>query len=95
MRKTNKWRWSTPAPSIWGIPAVAFLPLIIVMYWLKFFPYTLYAALSIIGACAIMNKYGYTLKVFIGKVRCILRGKKIHARPWWMRKKFNKQRGSK
>lgn len=93
MRKTNKWRWSTPAPSIWGIPAIAFLPLIIVAYWLAYFPYTLYVALSIIVACAVMNKYGYTLRVLLGKVRSILRGTKIQARPWWMRKRYNKQRG--
>ncbi|HCA3439664.1 TPA: IcmT/TraK family protein [Salmonella enterica subsp. salamae serovar 35:g,m,s,t:-] len=89
MAKQNKWRWGAITPSVWGIPVIAFMPLIIVAYCLNYFPYTLYVAIATIGSCALLNRYGYTLKVFIGKVKSMLRGPKIMARPWWYRKRFN------
>ncbi len=83
---STNWRDGSIVPTALGIPCSAYLPL---FGWLYFPSWTtFYVAVGIIICFGIMSKLGWTLNVCWNKFLGALRGKRIYARPWWMRKRY-------
>jgi len=80
------WRNASIAPSLFGIPCMAYFPIFIFLF--HFAWWTLYTAVSIIVFFAILARFGLTFKVLWAKTLHLLRGKTIYARPWWYRQRF-------
>ena len=80
------WRAASKTPVLWGVPCTAYLPIFgwgFHMAWWTFF-----GAIGSIVAFGVLARYGLTFTVLYRKFMGLLRGKRIYARPWWYRKRF-------
>ncbi len=85
------WRWAAVPPSIpifpgLGVSPYAFLPLLIFLFWWSWL--TFYLAIGAMVFFVALAKIGYTYSGFMAWIKHKLRGPRIHARPWWYRKRF-------
>ncbi|WP_268239878.1 IcmT/TraK family protein [Pseudomonas asuensis] len=80
------WRHASRAPTIMGIPFIAFLPCLIWLFHMTWG--TFYSAIGIIIVFAGLAKLGWTFRVLWERFLHILRGSRIYARPWWYRNRF-------
>ncbi|WP_198506841.1 IcmT/TraK family protein [Dyella ginsengisoli] len=89
--KRSTWRHCSNPPTIpllpgLGVSPFAFLPLLL---WLFHWSWTMfYIALGSVALFVVLAKVGYTRQTATGLIRHRLRGSRIHARPWWYRKRF-------
>lgn len=82
----SAWRDAGKLPRILGMDARAVFP---IFFWLLHMRlWTLYLALASVVFFAGLEKFGYTLPVFLRLVRHKLRGNVCYARPWWFRRRF-------
>ena len=80
------WRWASATPKLWGIPCTAFLPIFGWMFHMRW--WTFHLAVASIVAFGVLAKFGLTFTVLYRKAITILRGRRIYARPWWYRNRF-------
>lgn len=80
------WRDASKTPTVLGIPCTAFLPLFgwgFHMAWWTFF-----TAIGFVAAFGILAHLGVDFTVLYRKCMGALRGKRVYARPWWYRNRF-------
>jgi intracellular multiplication protein IcmT len=82
----NEWRNAAKSPRLLGVDIRATFPIALFMlhprYW------TAGVAVVLILALVILERFGFTVPVFLRWVRHKLRGPICHARPWWIRRRF-------
>jgi intracellular multiplication protein IcmT len=92
MSRQTTWRYCGVQPLVpllpgFGVSPYAFLPLLL---WLFHWSWSMaYLAIGTMLACIVMAKFGFTMKRLVAFIQHRLRGKRIHARPWWYRKRFS------
>ncbi|GIK74407.1 MAG: phosphoesterase [Chloroflexota bacterium] len=82
----NEWRNAGKTPRILGIDARAIFP---IAFWLLHMrTWTFILAMIGIAIFAVLERFGYTVPVFLRFIKHKLRGRTLHARPWWVRRRF-------
>jgi intracellular multiplication protein IcmT len=80
------WRYASLTPTFAGIPCIAYMPIFLWLFHMRW--WTLWTAISAIMFFALLAKFGLTFKVLWQRVLHLLRGARVHARPWWYRNRF-------
>ncbi len=80
------WRNASRVPSLMGIPCIAFVPMFIWLFHMRW--WTFWMAIGVILLFAVLARFGWTFKVLCAKFLHLLQGGRIHARPWWYRNRF-------
>jgi intracellular multiplication protein IcmT len=80
------WRAASLTPKLAGLPCTAYLPIFIWMFHARW--WTFYVALGCIATFGVLVKFGLTFPVLWRKLLHLLRGRKVYARPWWYRNRF-------
>ncbi|MBR4876278.1 MAG: IcmT/TraK family protein [Rhodocyclaceae bacterium] len=80
------WRHASRTPTLLGIPCVAYLPIFLWLFHMRW--WTLYTAVGVIVFSAVLAKFGLTFAVLWQRFLHLLRGSEIYARPWWYRNRF-------
>lgn len=80
------WRHASQTPSFIGIPTLAYMPIFLFLFHMRW--WTFWTAIVVIIIFAILAKFGFTFKVLWRKLLHRLRGVRIYARPWWYRNRF-------
>jgi len=83
---SSKWRDASRELTLLGIPVIAYLPVFIFLFHIRW--WTFYLAIGVIAVFAILAKFGYTFKVLYRRFLHLLRGNRLIARPWWYRRRF-------
>lgn len=91
MARRSTWRYCGLQPVVpllpgFGVSPYAFLPLLLWMFHWSWF--MAYLAIGTMVACVVMAKFGFTMSRLTASIKHRLRGKRIHARPWWYRNRF-------
>lgn len=87
MSRPSVWRHAGRAPTIFGVPVVAFLPMILFLFHWAW--WTFYLSVGVVAFYTFLRyKLGYTFPVLWGRLLHKLRGPHVHARPWWYRKRY-------
>lgn len=80
------WRSASSVPTLLGIPCTAYLPIFIWLFHMRW--WTFLIAVGVIVLFAVLAKFGLSFKVLWARLLHLLRGDRIHARPWWYRNRF-------
>lgn len=80
------WRYAGLTPKIFGVPAIAYMPILLFLVHMK--AWTLVLALGSIVIGWMLSFLGFDLKVLYGKMTQLIRGKRIVAHGWWYRRRF-------
>lgn len=81
------WRHASAVPTLLGIPCIAFLPVFIWLFHMRW--WTFWTAFGVIVFFAVLAKFGLTYKVLWAKLLHFSRGSRVFARPWWYRNRFS------
>jgi intracellular multiplication protein IcmT len=84
------WRHASSVPTLMGIPCIAYLPIFIWLFHMRW--WTFWSATGVIVAFAVLAKCGLTFTVLWSRLLHFLRGPRIYARPWWYRNRFQDRR---
>ena len=79
--ETAHWRDSARPAKFFFMSAYGILPLVVFLVHIRL--YTLIIALSVSIFFAILEKFGFTLPIFMRWLRVFLGGKHKLSRPWW------------
>jgi intracellular multiplication protein IcmT len=91
MPRQSSWRYCGLQPLVplfpgFGVSPYAFLPLLL---WLFHWSWSMaYLAMGTMSVCIVMAKVGLSLRRLGALIQHRLRGRRIHARPWWYRRRF-------
>ncbi|MBU9819670.1 IcmT/TraK family protein [Rahnella sp. BCC 1045] len=78
------WRDAGRSMNVYGVPGGLFL---LYLFWFRFpSMHTLYAVSLVIGAFRILQMFGWSVSVLIGRLVRLMRGKSLSGRPWWYRR---------
>lgn len=80
------WRNAGRTPSALGIPCIAYVPLFLWLFHMRW--WTFWTAIFVILFFALLARFGWTFQVLWAKFLHTLRGGRVHARPWWYRNRF-------
>ncbi|MBA5687232.1 IcmT/TraK family protein [Rugamonas apoptosis] len=80
------WRSAGRVPSVLGIPCIAYMPIFLWLFHMRW--WTFWTALGFIVFFAVLSWFGLTFRVLWAKSLHLLRGGRVHARPWWYRNRF-------
>lgn len=82
----NAWRNAAKMPRVLGIDIRGVFPVAFFMLHPRTWTFVL-AVVSIV-ALATLERFGFTVPVFLRWLRHRLRGPVCYARPWWIRRRF-------
>lgn len=80
------WRSAARTPTALGIPCIAYLPIFLWLFHMRW--WTFWTAIAVIVFFAVLGRFGLTFRVLWAKFLHALRGGRVHARPWWYRNRF-------
>lgn len=80
-RVVAHWRDSGRAPRFFGIDARATLPMLLFFCHITW--WTFFLTLSITLFFGLLERFGFTARVFLRMIRAILAGPRVVAKPWW------------
>jgi len=75
------WRDSARSPQLWLIDASAVFPLFLFLMHMRM--WTFIITMIAVIFLSILNRYGFTVPVFLRWLRTSLAGKRKLANPWW------------
>jgi intracellular multiplication protein IcmT len=75
------WRDSGRSPRFLGIDARCTLPLLLFFCHIAW--WTFFWTLSVTLFFGLLERFGFTARVFLRMVRSILAGPRVVAKPWW------------
>jgi intracellular multiplication protein IcmT len=75
------WRDTARSARFFFVDYRAAFPLLLFLLHIKF--WTFFLAIGVIVCLYILERYGYTVPVFLRIVRSFLAGSRKSARPWW------------
>ena len=81
---TAHWRDSARTPRFLILDAYSALPLLLFLLHIRLWSFILCVGICIFFAT--LNRFGYSLPVFMRIVRVFLGGKLRSARPWWQKR---------
>lgn len=82
---TVHWRDSARTPKFFVLDAYSALPFLFFLLHIRLWTFLICAGICIFFA--LLNKFGFSLPVFLRFARSFLAGNNRSARPWWYRKK--------
>lgn len=79
--ESTHWRDAGRTARFFVMDARAAFPLVLCILHIRL--WTILTALVCMGFFAMLERYGFSVPVFLRWVRCLLAGKQKIARPWW------------
>lgn len=80
-RIVSHWRDSGRVPRFFGIDARSTLPLLLFLCHITL--WTFITAVIITTFFGVLERFGFSARVFLRMFRSVLAGRRIVARPWW------------
>lgn len=78
---TAHWRDSARAAKIWGLDARAAFPFLLFLLHIRW--WTFIVAIVTTVFFALLQRYGFTVPVFLRWLRSFMAGPRKLSRPWW------------
>lgn len=86
LRINSHWRDSARRPKLFIIEAQSAFPVLLFLVHLRW--WTFWVALITTLFFAILEHYGFTVRLFLRVFRAYLAGPRVYSRPWWREEKL-------